>query len=776
MRKRLVAVGATLLTCPVAVVASTLIVLFPSIVFAQGGIRNDSVLRADGRPAIGATVRVCTEAASGTPCSPTASIFSDKALSISKTNPIAVDSAAAFTYYASPGFYKEQLCLGATCVTRIVLMPADVGNFIAGTQNNRRNCDSFSGADAGAKIATCIADLPAGGGIADARGFQGAQVIAATIAITKPTEVLLDAATFTSSAFPIFSFDAGSDGSSLICTAAAKVTFANGIANFARLIRITGTSKITIRGCELDGNGNNALAGEQNHNIIITGSSTDVLITENSIHDAQGDSILIGDAERVVISRNFFYNIGRQGVTLFGPTINGITVSDNDFRVGTAVSTSTTSTGSFVHGEGAIASGAGNDTVVSDNRMDEIGISFTTSGDPWKKLTITGNTLNSALAGDPLITLQEAQDFSITGNTLIGDVTKVRSGIRVFDVTTTADTGRGVISGNTILNMGANAITLTGTGTAVPTLGSLVVSNNIIDSPVLEGISVEVQVPKLVISGNVIRNVGTDAIEIVDGLDYIISGNQINDPASDGIIIRFVSDASARGLIFGNSVFNTSTSGKRGIVIGSNANIDRILIFGNDVADNATPLSLGALATNVHAYMNRTATSGPPVWTSELELDGDLNHDGTNAGFFGVAPVARPGATDEIKAALALLGLLTDAGVSPLDLDGGLLTAGGVVATAGVVEYTDAPTLAASTTPSVTGGNVFLTNGTASITDFTGEQNGQVIILLCGADTTTSLLDATPLFLSAAFTCTADDTITLISNGTVWYEVSRSVN
>lgn len=160
----------------------------------------------------------------------------------------------------------------------------------------------------------------------------------------------------------------------------------------------------------------------------------------------------------------------------------------------------------------------------------------------------------------------------------------------------------------------------------------------------------------------------------------------------------------------------------------------------------------------------------------ELEVGGDLNHDGSNVGFYGVTPVAQPGTTAEIKAALSSLGLLQDGSATPLDLDGGLLTAGGVVATAGVIEYTDAPTLAASTTPSVTGGNVFLTNSTASISDFTGEQNGQVIILLCGADTTTTLLDSTPLFLAGAFSCGTDDTISLVSNGTVWYEISRSVN
>ncbi|KKL20153.1 hypothetical protein LCGC14_2458300, partial [marine sediment metagenome] len=106
-------------------IALSCLVLFAIPAYGQGGILNDSVLRADGRPAIGATVRVCTEAASGTPCSPTASIYSDKALTIGIGPTLAVDAGGAFTYYAAPGFYKEQFCLGATCVTRTVLMGLD---------------------------------------------------------------------------------------------------------------------------------------------------------------------------------------------------------------------------------------------------------------------------------------------------------------------------------------------------------------------------------------------------------------------------------------------------------------------------------------------------------------------------------------------------------------------------------------------------------------------------------------------------------------------------
>lgn len=106
----------------------------------------------------------------------------------------------------------------------------------------------------------------------------------------------------------------------------------------------------------------------------------------------------------------------------------------------------------------------------------------------------------------------------------------------------------------------------------------------------------------------------------------------------------------------------------------------------------------------------------------------------------------------------------------------GNVTITGTLKVDSVFALADTATLAASTTPSVAGGNVFATNNTASITDFTGDVDGQIIYLLCGADTTTSLVDSTPLFLAGAFTCTADDSITLASNGTVWTEISRSVN
>ncbi len=65
--------------------------------------------------------------------------------------------------------------------------------------NNIRLCAGFPGANAGAKIAACIANLPTTGGTADARGLEGAQAITADFfsGVTKTGTLLLGAAQYT---------------------------------------------------------------------------------------------------------------------------------------------------------------------------------------------------------------------------------------------------------------------------------------------------------------------------------------------------------------------------------------------------------------------------------------------------------------------------------------------------------------------------------------------------------------------------------------------------
>ncbi|MBI1956753.1 MAG: hypothetical protein HYS38_10195 [Acidobacteria bacterium] len=66
---------------------------------------------------------------------------------------------------------------------------------VAPTINSIRYADQFAGADAGAKIAAAIADLPSTGGTVDARGLEGAQSLGA-LAIDKPVVLLLGAGTY----------------------------------------------------------------------------------------------------------------------------------------------------------------------------------------------------------------------------------------------------------------------------------------------------------------------------------------------------------------------------------------------------------------------------------------------------------------------------------------------------------------------------------------------------------------------------------------------------
>ena len=86
-------------------------------------------------------------------------------------------------------------------------------------------------------------------------------------------------------------------------------------------------------------------------------------------------------------------------------------------------------------------------------------------------------------------------------------------------------------------------------------------------------------------------------------------------------------------------------------------------------------------------------------------------------------------------------------------------------------------TLADDATPSVAGGNLFVTGGTTTITDFDDGTEGQQIIII--SEHAITITDGTNIFLSgsANFVMASTDTLTLIQKASgLWYELSRSVN
>src|SRR6266542_463354 len=105
-------------------------------------------------------------------------------------------------------------------------------------------------------------------------------------------------------------------------------------------------------------------------------------------------------------------------------------------------------------------------------------------------------------------------------------------------------------------------------------------------------------------------------------------------------------------------------------------------------------------------------------------------------------------------------------------IQGSANVTGGALST-GIVTFADG-----DATPSVAGGNVFKANSTAPtlITDLTGGTAGQTITIVF-ANSNTDVQDIGNLHLSGTFTPNADSTLALVTtDGTNWYELSRSVN
>lgn len=87
--------------------------------------------------------------------------------------------------------------------------------------------------------------------------------------------------------------------------------------------------------------------------------------------------------------------------------------------------------------------------------------------------------------------------------------------------------------------------------------------------------------------------------------------------------------------------------------------------------------------------------------------------------------------------------------------------------------------IASAATITLGSGNSFTITGTADITSITAttEDTGRVVwLLFTGTAATNGVVDGSNLKLSANLLYTPDDTLSLLCDGTNWYEVGRSVN
>jgi hypothetical protein len=117
-------------------VAWILLLLVPRV-YAQGSRKDDIVFGPSGHPVSGATVRVCQPTATGAPCSPLATVYTDATLAVSAANPFQTDGLGNYHFYAPAGRYEIQISspqINGTITQPDVILPADLSS--TGSGNN----------------------------------------------------------------------------------------------------------------------------------------------------------------------------------------------------------------------------------------------------------------------------------------------------------------------------------------------------------------------------------------------------------------------------------------------------------------------------------------------------------------------------------------------------------------------------------------------------------------------------------------------------------------
>src|ERR1700733_13812612 len=103
----------------------------------QGSRKDDIAFGTNGRPIAGATVTVCQSGASGTPCSPLATVYTDATLTVASANPFQTDGLGNYHFYAPAGRYQIQVSspqITGTVTQPDVILPADLSS--SGSGNN----------------------------------------------------------------------------------------------------------------------------------------------------------------------------------------------------------------------------------------------------------------------------------------------------------------------------------------------------------------------------------------------------------------------------------------------------------------------------------------------------------------------------------------------------------------------------------------------------------------------------------------------------------------
>jgi hypothetical protein len=108
LRKKLFSPAANPLRACFLLIYAAILLVTPRA-HAQGSRKDGIALGASGKPLAGATVTVCSSGATGAPCSPLATLYTDATLSVPSANPLQADTLGNYHFYAVPGRYVVQI-------------------------------------------------------------------------------------------------------------------------------------------------------------------------------------------------------------------------------------------------------------------------------------------------------------------------------------------------------------------------------------------------------------------------------------------------------------------------------------------------------------------------------------------------------------------------------------------------------------------------------------------------------------------------------------------
>ena len=653
-------------------------------------------------------------------------------------------------------------------------------NFKAEQINNVRMVDAFSGADWGAKVAACVADLPATGGTCDARGLEGAQTLTSTLTLSKPVKLIIGKTTV----------DMAGGATEMILITTAGVEIAGlGWDSILQVDTATGAGVDAIRVAPT------ALAqGLYFHDFRITPESgTPGRYGINFDNTTQ--YIQYVNVERVRIDL-----LGSYAINCTNPTpladgclatssittsvlYGGINLTNAGDSIRVERNTITGARGIYVSQVSGARHFAFRDNNVTSLAMLEIdsAIMPIIEGNQFEQVGATTSSNNTVIdldgaAPSSIISASIARNFigpsnlandairvDCADNTVIRDNNTVR-GTAGFAYRITSCATNTQVRDDREEPYGELPSTYISDAGTKSTFHFIYPGTNGFDT-ILNDLSLG--------SFNRTTNGTTDSKRLLltgssyDGAAHVPEWGFINDVTSNAggrsFLLQHRLDAAAWDTAV--SVLGNATDGKLTVGGSSTASVHASAgaATGGVRADSGGAIFVGAESNHRTDIITNNAVAGSFSTSKNLSLGG-LTAGGeqltlTSTGKIGWDDGAASVDTNLYRSAANIL--KTDDSLTYLRNYPTTL-----------VTFTNA-----DTTPTVAGSTLFKTNnaGGTTITTFDDAVANQIITIIF-TDANTTISEASNIKLSAAFTSTADDTIQLVYDGTSWYELSRAVN